>query len=191
MANGNRYKVAFKYGFYINKSLCPFHILSFPNSIFFFFFTQIRICCLCIGQATLSEGTISLRAEFPFTKKLEKIDFHFPSFREPPSLSCYPTRKEKSPVNNSPPHRVNKWWSTWAHTRGSWRWCSKGWRALANIELWCNKSASDKQSRRWGSPIDYTCDNKRYSLSAHNRQVPTPTSQNLELEQQIRICGPD
>jgi hypothetical protein len=26
-------------------------------------------------------------------------------------------------------------------------------------------------------------------LSAHNCQVPTPTSQNLEIEQQIRISG--
>jgi hypothetical protein len=36
-------------------------------------------------------------------------------------------------------------------------------------------------------PIDYRLDNRRFWLSAHNCQVPTPTSQNLELEQQIRI----
>jgi hypothetical protein len=35
--------------------------------------------------------------------------------------------------------------------------------------------------------IGYRCDNRRFWLSAHNCQVPTPTSQNLELEQQIRI----
>jgi hypothetical protein len=35
--------------------------------------------------------------------------------------------------------------------------------------------------------IDYRCDNRRFWLSAHNCQVPAPTSQNLELEQQIRI----
>jgi hypothetical protein len=29
------------------------------------------------------------------------------------------------------------------------------------------------------------------SPSAHNRLVPTPTSQNLEFEQQIRIFGAD
>ncbi len=40
-------------------------------------------------------------------------------------------------------------------------------------------------------PIDYRCDNSRFWLSAHNCQVLTPTSQNLELEQQIRIFGAD
>jgi hypothetical protein len=39
--------------------------------------------------------------------------------------------------------------------------------------------------------IDYRCDNRRSWLSAHNCQVPTPTSQNLEFEQQIRIFGAD
>jgi hypothetical protein len=35
--------------------------------------------------------------------------------------------------------------------------------------------------------IDYRCDNTRFRLSAHNCQVPTPTSQNLGLEQEIGI----
>ncbi len=35
--------------------------------------------------------------------------------------------------------------------------------------------------------IDYRCDNRRFWLSAHDCQVPTPTCQNLDLEQQIRI----
>jgi hypothetical protein len=39
--------------------------------------------------------------------------------------------------------------------------------------------------------IDYRCDNKRFWLSAHDCQVSTPTSQNLEVEQQIRISGAD
>ncbi len=39
--------------------------------------------------------------------------------------------------------------------------------------------------------MDYRCDNRRFCLSAHDCQVPTPTSQNLELEQQIRIFGAD
>jgi hypothetical protein len=39
--------------------------------------------------------------------------------------------------------------------------------------------------------IDYRCDKRRFWLSAHNCQFPTPTSQNLELEQQIRILGAD
>jgi hypothetical protein len=39
--------------------------------------------------------------------------------------------------------------------------------------------------------IDYRCDNRRFWLSAHNCQVPTPTSQNLELDQQIWIFEAD
>jgi hypothetical protein len=39
--------------------------------------------------------------------------------------------------------------------------------------------------------IDYRCDNRHFWLSAHNCQIPTPTSQNLELEQQIRIFRAD
>jgi hypothetical protein len=39
--------------------------------------------------------------------------------------------------------------------------------------------------------IDYRCDNRRFWFSAHNCQVPTPTSQNLDIEQQIRIFGAD
>jgi valyl-tRNA synthetase len=39
--------------------------------------------------------------------------------------------------------------------------------------------------------IDNRCDNRRFWLSARNCQIPTPTSQNLELEQQIRIFGAD
>ncbi len=39
--------------------------------------------------------------------------------------------------------------------------------------------------------IDYRCDNRRFWLFTHNCQVPTPTSQNLELEQRIRIFRAD
>ncbi len=35
--------------------------------------------------------------------------------------------------------------------------------------------------------IDYRCDNSPFWLSAHNFQVPTPTSQNIDAEQKIRI----
>ncbi len=35
--------------------------------------------------------------------------------------------------------------------------------------------------------IDYRCGNRRFWLSAHDCQVPTPTSQNLEVEQKILI----
>ncbi len=44
---------------------------------------------------------------------------------------------------------------------------------------------------RPGPAIDYRCDNRRFWLSAHDCQVPTPTSQNLELEQQFRIFWAD
>jgi hypothetical protein len=39
--------------------------------------------------------------------------------------------------------------------------------------------------------IDYRCDSMNFWLSAHNCQIPTPTSQNLEIEQQIRIFVAD
>ncbi len=39
--------------------------------------------------------------------------------------------------------------------------------------------------------IDYRCDNRRFWLSANNCQIPTPTSQNLEIEQQVWIFGAD
>ncbi len=39
--------------------------------------------------------------------------------------------------------------------------------------------------------VDYRCNNKSFWLSAHNCQVATPTSQNLEQEQQIRTFGAD
>jgi hypothetical protein len=35
--------------------------------------------------------------------------------------------------------------------------------------------------------VGYKFDNRGFWLSAHNCQIPTPTFQNLELEQQIRI----
>ncbi len=37
--------------------------------------------------------------------------------------------------------------------------------------------------------IDYRYDKSRFWLSAHDCQVPTLTSQNLEVEQKIRIFG--
>ncbi len=42
-----------------------------------------------------------------------------------------------------------------------------------------------------GVIIDYRCDNRSFRLPAHDGQVPTPTSQHLELEHQIRIFGAD
>ncbi len=45
--------------------------------------------------------------------------------------------------------------------------------------------------RIYSHRIDYRCDNRRFWLFAQNCQVPTPISQNLELEEQIRIFGAD
>jgi hypothetical protein len=42
-----------------------------------------------------------------------------------------------------------------------------------------------------GKIIDYRWDNRQFWLSAHNCQFPTPTSQNQEREQPIRIFGAD
>ncbi len=53
------------------------------------------------------------------------------------------------------------------------------------------KEDESSTTRKVVETIDYRCDNSRFWLSAHNCQVPTPTSQNLELEQQIRIFGAD
>jgi hypothetical protein len=39
--------------------------------------------------------------------------------------------------------------------------------------------------------IDYRWDNRHFWLSTNDCQVPTQTSQNLKLEQQIRIFGAD
>jgi hypothetical protein len=39
--------------------------------------------------------------------------------------------------------------------------------------------------------VDYRCDNRGFWLSTRNCQVPTPTSLNIEIEQQIRIFGAD
>jgi hypothetical protein len=39
------------------------------------------------------------------------------------------------------------------------------------------------------STIDYRCEDGSFWLPAHDCQVPTPASQNLKVEQQIRIFG--
>ncbi len=49
-----------------------------------------------------------------------------------------------------------------------------------------NSQIAEKKTSR-AETIDYRCDDSRFWLSAHDCQVPTSTSQNLELEQQIRI----
>jgi methionyl-tRNA synthetase len=50
---------------------------------------------------------------------------------------------------------------------------------------------SRRLARNTDGTIDYRFDNRRFWLSAHDCQVPTPTSRNLELEQQIRIFEAD
>jgi hypothetical protein len=68
-----------------------------------------------------------------------------------------------------------------ANFQGDPRRFSRGsWRILANFQ-------GHPQGSSLIFTIDYKCDDRRFSLSAHDRQVPTPTSQNLDLEQQIRI----
>jgi hypothetical protein len=42
---------------------------------------------------------------------------------------------------------------------------------------------------KWVYTIDYRCDDGRFQLSAHDCQLLTPTSQKLEVKQQIRILG--
>jgi hypothetical protein len=50
---------------------------------------------------------------------------------------------------------------------------------------------SNISSNRRVCLIDYRCDNRRFWLSAHSCQVQTPTSENLNIEQQISIFGAD
>jgi hypothetical protein len=60
----------------------------------------------------------------------------------------------------------------------SYQWFSRV--ITARVSLWSMTERSCRRLHRWAS-IDYRCDNRRFWLSAHNCQVPTPTSQNLEL----------
>jgi hypothetical protein len=54
------------------------------------------------------------------------------------------------------------------------------------------KTILNSQFSSWRErSIDYRCDDRRFWLSAHHCQVPTPTSQNLELEQETRILEAD
>jgi hypothetical protein len=55
----------------------------------------------------------------------------------------------------------------------------------------CSSSSPSVQIYPGVVPIDCRCDNRRFWLSAHDCQVPTPTSQNPEVEKQIRIFGAD
>jgi hypothetical protein len=57
-----------------------------------------------------------------------------------------------------------------------YRSCTEFWQAFTKAAMLRTVS---------GKGIDYRWDNRRFWLSAHNCQVPIPTSQNLELEQQI------
>jgi hypothetical protein len=59
---------------------------------------------------------------------------------------------------------------------------------MTAVETTIKRSLTDCSQMHFFPTIDYRCDNRRFRLSAHNCQVPTPT-QNLELEQQIRIFG--
>ncbi len=64
-----------------------------------------------------------------------------------------------------------------------------GWPAgsAASPSLNRTPSSSPRSASVSVSTIDYRCDNRLFRLSAHNCQVSTPTSQNLELEQKIWI----
>ncbi len=55
----------------------------------------------------------------------------------------------------------------------------------------CPRSGSKSSGCVSVQCIDYRCNNRRFWLPAHGCQVPTPSSQNRELEQQIRIFGAD
>ncbi len=55
---------------------------------------------------------------------------------------------------------------------------------INNAGILRDKSFGRMSDEEWGEwIIDYRCDNRRFWLSAHKCQVPTPTSQDIELEQ--------
>ncbi len=56
------------------------------------------------------------------------------------------------------------------------------------IVPWIMEKKTRQAEKKGGKTIDYRFDNRRFWLSAHDCQVPTTTSQNLDLEQQIRTC---
>jgi hypothetical protein len=66
---------------------------------------------------------------------------------------------------------------------------SQAWRGFAHrLQMWkCHGFIKKETKMRVGNA--YTTDAKMvvFRLSAHGCRVPTPTSQNLEVEQQIRI----
>jgi hypothetical protein len=69
----------------------------------------------------------------------------------------------------------------------------RGW--ALNVEVCIcissNEDCTKRKVARGGLTVDYRCANRRFWLSSYNCQVPTPTTQNQELEQQIRIFGAD
>jgi hypothetical protein len=72
-----------------------------------------------------------------------------------------------------------------------WPW----WKAHATVQKFSTHTPPDSSKFPTAFyrvfSIDYRCDIRRFLLSAHNCQAPTPTFQNLELEQQIRIFEAD
>ncbi len=51
--------------------------------------------------------------------------------------------------------------------------------AIQSIDYIAWRLESKKERQYGGITMDYRCDDGRFWLSAHNCQVPTPTSQNL------------
>ncbi len=71
-----------------------------------------------------------------------------------------------------------------------WPGGSKIWPHCSYIAL--NVSNISARVSIWTvPPIDYRWDDRHFWLSAHDCQVPTPTSQNLNSEQQIQIFEAD
>jgi hypothetical protein len=65
------------------------------------------------------------------------------------------------------------------------------WRTRMKTKIFLHTELIKESQQLPNVTIDYRCDNRRFWLSAHHCQVPTATSQNLELEQQIRVFGAD
>ncbi len=111
------------------------------------------------------------------------------TFSRDPNASTSPSH-DKNFLKNKATVDLFSFWDE-KDCRGKWRvfhWpCQRGQNVGRNKKL--TKITSHLPLP--GGLIDYRCNNRRFWLSAHNCQFPTPTSQNLELEEQIRIFGAD
>ncbi len=88
-------------------------------------------------------------------------------------------------------NEIRRGWLVCSSVLGTWRHQRKK-KSFARIDSWAAGQQESSYCRKEfypGATIDYIWDDGWSSLSAHHCQVPTPNSQNLNLERQIWISG--